>query len=49
MRELLDELEKRLVLLESRKSTPITEGRIAELLLTIVHIQGKVLDEIEKK
>jgi len=47
MKDLLDELNKRLEYLESRDNPSlITEGRIAECLLTIIRVQEHILKDI---
>ena len=47
MKELYEELQTRLKVLESRKLTPITEARIAELQLVIIRVQQLILASTE--
>ena len=46
MEELYKELEERLKILENQVQTDITQGRIAELLLVIVRVQQRLIDNI---
>ena len=49
MKELYKELLERLKVLEERKQTSITEGRIAELMLVIIRVQQLLLPFVAKK
>ena len=46
LRHILKDFEERLKILQERKQTPITLGRINETQLNILYFQQKVLDNI---
>lgn len=46
LRCILKDFEERLKILEERKQTPITLGRINEIQLCIVYIQQKILNQL---
>lgn len=47
VKHILKDCEERLKVLEDRKQTPITLGRINEMQLLIVHLQQIILDNIK--
>lgn len=49
LKYLINDYNLRLKELQSRESTPITEGRINEIQLCIIHLQGLVLENLNNK
>ena len=49
MEELYKELQERMKILEDRKQTKITRGRIAELQLITIRVQQFILNSLNKK
>lgn len=49
LEHLINDFNLRLKELKLRKSTPITEGRINEMQLCIIHLQGLVLENLNNK
>lgn len=45
---LYGELSERLAILEKRKNSPSTDGRISELLLILLRVQQLLLENIKK-
>ena len=48
LKQLLKDFEERLEHLKKRKDTPITNGRICEAQLGVLHIQQLILDNLGK-